>query len=113
MDQGKVFVSRNFRVSCQFLGIDLQPAHPGSPTEKPHIEKMMSTVGTQFAQFASGYLGSSVERRGYRVEQSDGLWTLPQLQELLDEWTVGPTAGCGTRWHPGGRLRRMRSTRYW
>jgi hypothetical protein len=88
VDQGKVFVSRNFRASCQFLGIDLQPAHPGSPTEKPHIEKMMSTVGTQFAQFASGYLGSSVERRGYRVEQADGLWTLPQLQELLDEWTV-------------------------
>jgi hypothetical protein len=87
-DQGKAFVSRNFRASCQFLGIDLQPAHPGSPTEKPHIEKMMSTVATQFAQFVSGYLGSSVERRGYRVEQADGLWTLPQLQELLDEWTV-------------------------
>lgn len=87
-DQAKVFISNNFRASCQQLGIDLQPAHQGSPTEKPHIEKMMSSVGTVFAQFVSGYLGSSVERRGYRVEQTDGLWTLPQLQELFDEWVI-------------------------
>jgi Mu transposase, C-terminal len=87
-DQGNVFISNNFRASCQQLGIDLQPAHPGSPAEKPHIEKMMSSVGTVFAQFVSGYLGSSVERRGYRVEQTDGLWTLPELQELFDEWVI-------------------------
>jgi hypothetical protein len=30
-DQGSVFVSHNFRVSCALLGIDFQPAHPGSP----------------------------------------------------------------------------------
>jgi putative transposase len=87
-DQTKVFISNNFRASCQQLGIDLQPAHQGSPTEKPHIEKMISSVGTVFAQFVSGYLGSSVERRGYRVEQTDRLWTLPQLQELFDEWVI-------------------------
>src|SRR5207253_9319334 len=39
------------------------PCHPGSPAEKPHIEKMMSAVATLFAQYVRGYLGSSVERR--------------------------------------------------
>lgn len=86
-DQGAVFISRNFRASCAALGISFQPAHPGSPTEKPHIEKMMSAVGTLFAQFVSGYTGSNTERRGRRV-QAQPLWSMLELQELLDEWIV-------------------------
>jgi len=86
-DQGNVFVSHNFRISCALLGIDFQPTHPGSPAEKPHIEKMMSTVGTLFCQYVSGYLGSSVERRGRGVE-ADPLWSMLELQELLDEWLI-------------------------
>lgn len=87
VDQGKVFISRNFRASCAVLGINLQPTHPGSPAEKPHIEKMMSAVGTLFAQFVSGYTGSNTERRGRKVE-SEPLWSMLELQELLDEWIV-------------------------
>jgi putative transposase len=86
-DQGAAFISRNFRASCAALGISFQPAHPGSPTEKPHIEKMMFAVGSLFAQFVSGYAGSSTERRGRRVE-AQPLWSLLELQELLDEWVV-------------------------
>ncbi|GAA1993957.1 ATP-binding protein [Catenulispora subtropica] len=86
-DQGNVFVSTNFRTACQLLGIDFAPAHAGAPTEKPHIEKMMSSVGSMFAQFVSGYLGSSVEHRGRRPE-AEPLWSLMELQELLDEWVV-------------------------
>jgi putative transposase len=41
-DHGKVFVSHNFRASCRFLGINFQPAHEGTPTDKPHIERMLS-----------------------------------------------------------------------
>jgi hypothetical protein len=81
------------------LGIDFQPAHPGSPAEKPHIEKMMSTVGTLFCQYVSGYLGSSVERRGRGVE-AEPLWSMLELQELLDEWLV---AGWQNRRHDGLR----------
>ena len=86
-DQGKVFVSRNFRMSCQQLGIDFQPCHPGSPAEKPHIEKMMSSVATLFAQYVSGYLGSSAERRGRHAER-EPLWPVCAVQELLDEWII-------------------------
>jgi hypothetical protein len=86
-DQGKVFISRNFRASCAALGISFQPTHPGSPAEKPHIERMMSSVGTLFVQFLSGYAGSNTERRGRRIEEQP-LWSLSELQELLDEWLV-------------------------
>ena len=38
VDLGKVFVSRNFRASCNFLGINFQPVHGASGWEKGHIE---------------------------------------------------------------------------
>jgi hypothetical protein len=98
-DQGNVFVSHNFRVSCALLGIDFQPTHPGSPAEKPHIEKMMSSVGTLFCQYVSGYLGSCVERRGRGVD-AEPLWSMLELQGLLDEWIV---AGWQNRPHDGLR----------
>ncbi|MEW2172369.1 Mu transposase C-terminal domain-containing protein [Streptomyces sp. NPDC007027] len=86
-DHGMVFISDNFRSSCRWLGIDFQPGHLGTPTDKPHIERMIGTVGTQFLQYVSGYLGSSVERRG-RDAAAQPLWSLPELQDLLDEWIV-------------------------
>lgn len=86
-DHGKVFVSRNFRASCRFLGINFQPAHEGTPTDKPHIERMLGSVATLFAQFVAGYTGSNTERRGRNIEQQR-LWSMLELQELLDEWIV-------------------------
>jgi hypothetical protein len=98
-DQGKVFVSDNFRASCLRLNIDLQPAPPGSPDHKPHIEKMMDSVGTLFAQYVAGYVGRSVERRG-RGNSGKPLWSHLELQEMLDEWLV---AGWQNRHHDGLR----------
>ena len=86
-DRGNVFVSHNFRAACASLGINFQPAHPGTPTDKPHIERTLESVGTLFCQFVSGYLGRSAEYRGRRVED-EPLWSLLELQELLDEWIL-------------------------
>ena len=86
-DHGKVFVSRNFRLSCQLLGINFQPAHKATPTDKPHIENCLGSVGTLFAQFVAGYAGSNTERRGRAAGQGP-LWSMLELQELLDEWIV-------------------------
>ena len=52
---------------------------------KGHIERMLGSVGTLFAQFVAGYAGYSAERRGPRAGQQ-AVWSLPELQELLDEW---------------------------
>ena len=56
-DHGKAFISQNFRSSCRLLGITFQPAHPRTPTDKPHIERTLESVASLFAQFVSGYLG--------------------------------------------------------
>ncbi len=86
-DRGNVFISHNFRAACASLGISFQPAHPHTPTDKPHIERTLESVATLFCQFVSGYLGRSAEHRGSRVED-EPLWSLLELQDLLDEWIL-------------------------
>lgn len=86
-DHGMVFVSRNFQASCRFLGINFQPCRKGTPTDKPHVEKMLSSVATLFAQFVAGYTGSNPDRRGRGIDKQP-LWSLLELQELLDEWII-------------------------
>jgi putative transposase len=86
-DRGSVYISANFRTSCHVLGIDFQPAHQDTPTDKPHIERTLESVSTLFAQYVSGYLGRSTEYRGRKVEE-EPLWSLMELQALLEEWIV-------------------------
>ncbi|MFI1294430.1 integrase [Streptomyces sp. NPDC020792] len=98
-DHGKVFISNNFRASCRYLGINLQPAHKATPTDKGTIEKTLGSVATLFAQFVAGYTGSTTDRRGRKLEDGP-LWSLPELQNLLDEWII---AIWQTRPHDGLR----------
>ncbi|MDH6145865.1 MULTISPECIES: Mu transposase C-terminal domain-containing protein [Kitasatospora] len=86
-DNENVFISRNFKASCRFLEIDFQPAHKGSGFEKGHIEKMLASIATLFVQFLPGHLGRSADHRGRHPER-ERLWSLLELQELLDEWIV-------------------------
>ncbi|MBT2491389.1 DDE-type integrase/transposase/recombinase [Streptomyces sp. ISL-96] len=86
-DHGKVFISNNFRASCRYLGVNLQPAHKATPTDKGTIEKTLGSVATLFAQFVAGYTGSTTDRRGRKLEDGP-LWSLPELQNLLDEWII-------------------------
>lgn len=86
-DHGKAFISHTFRASCRFLGINLQPARKATPTDKPHIERTIFSVGTLFAQYLAGYVGRGVEHRGRDVSEGR-LWKLREVQDLLDEWIV-------------------------
>ena len=87
VDHGKVFVSESFKASCAFLGISFQPARKATGTDKPHIEKMLGSVATMFAQYVSGYTGRSPEYRGRGTEEK-AVWSLPELQDLLDQWLI-------------------------
>jgi hypothetical protein len=86
-DKGGAFISANFRTACRLLGISLQPAHPRTGTDKPHIERTLESVGTLFAQHVSGYTSRSAEYRGRAVDK-EPLWPVHELQEKLDEWLV-------------------------
>jgi hypothetical protein len=87
IDHGSVYVSDNFRSSCRHLGISLQPAHLATGSDKPHIERAFGAVGTMFCQFVSGYLGRNPDRRGRGIDDQP-LWSMQELQELLDEWLI-------------------------
>lgn len=86
-DHGKAFLSQTFRQACCSLGINLQPAHPDTPTDKPKVERTLQSVATLFAQHVAGYVGSSVEYRGKNADQQ-AVWSMLELQALLDEWIV-------------------------
>ena len=100
-----MFISAAFRSACRHLGISVQPAHLGSGAEKGHIERYFGSVASLFCQFASGYAGRSPDRRGRHVEDQP-LWSMAELQELLDEWLVAfwlnhPHDGLRDPEHPG------------
>ncbi len=86
-DHGKAYISHTFKNACRSLGISFQPAHPDTPTDKPVVERTLQSIGTLFAQYVTGYLGSSVERRGKNAEQQ-AVFSLIELQDLLDEWII-------------------------
>lgn len=72
---------------------------------KGHIERYFGSVGSLFCQFASGYAGRSPDRRGRHVEDQP-LWSMAELQELLDEWLIAlwlnrPHDGLRDPEHPG------------
>ncbi len=87
IDHGKVFVSETFLSACRTLGVSVQPGRPYTPTDKAVCERTFSSINTLFCQYVAGYAGSDVTRRGRDVA-AEAVWTLPQLQDLLDEWIV-------------------------
>ena len=87
IDHGRVFVSETFMSACRTLGISVQPARPYTPTDKAVVERTFESINTLFCQYVAGYTGPDVTRRGRDVA-ADAAWTLPQLQDLLDEWIV-------------------------
>ena len=54
---------------------------------KPHIERTFESITTLFCQHVSGYTGRDVTRRGVDVAER-AVWSVAELQDLLDEWIV-------------------------
>ncbi|MET7770492.1 Mu transposase C-terminal domain-containing protein [Nocardia sp. NPDC005366] len=99
IDHGKVFLSEVFLRAADTLGISVQPAHQLTATDKAIVERTFSSINTLFCQHVSGYTGRDVTRRGTDVAER-AVWSLPDLQELFDEWVL---AGWQTRPHEGLR----------
>jgi transposase InsO family protein len=97
IDHGKVFVSDTFLRACDRLGISVQYARKGTPTDKAIVEATFDAINTLFCQHVAGYTGSNTTLRGADVQAA---WTVPELQDLLDEWII---AGWQHRPHDGLR----------
>jgi hypothetical protein len=87
VDRGKIFVSDAFERATELRGVHSRVAPPYSPTAKPHVERLLKTIGDDFVRWIPGYKGRSVNHRGRRPEK-DTVWPLFVLQALLDEWVI-------------------------
>ena len=96
IDGGKVFVSDTFTRACARLGVSVQNCRPGTPTDKGIVEATFAAINTLFCQHVAAYTGSNTTP-GSDV---DAVWTLPDLQDLLDEWLL-----CGWQARPHDALR--------
>ena len=117
-DQGSAFVSANFRAACRQLGIDLQPAHPGSPDREAAHGKD-DGLGRDAVLPVRLRLPRLVgRRRGYQAEQAGRCGRSRSCRSCSTSGScrsgrTGRTTGCATRSHQGERLRPTRSTRPW
>jgi transposase InsO family protein len=85
IDHGRVFVSETFARACERLGISIQPARKDTPTDKAVVEATFTAIKTLFAQHVAGFKAANTQQRGRDVTP---VWTLDQLQDLLDEWLI-------------------------
>ncbi|MDW5324463.1 Mu transposase C-terminal domain-containing protein [Plantactinospora sp. KLBMP9567] len=99
IDGGRVFVSETFTRACARLGISVQNCRPGTPTDKGIVEATFDAINTLFCQHVAAYTGSNTTLRGDRVD-AQAAWTVPDLQDLLDEWLL-----CGWQARPHDALR--------
>jgi transposase InsO family protein len=99
VDRGKIYVSESFVAACETLGVSVQPAPPRRPQAKGVVERTFGSINDLFCQHVAGHTGSSPLRRGKNTE-AEACWTIPQLQDFLDEWIV-----CGWQNRPHEGLR--------
>ncbi|MEU9712600.1 Mu transposase C-terminal domain-containing protein [Streptomyces sp. NPDC047967] len=85
VDHGKIFNSEHFDDVCRMLHVKVRPARERTATDKAIIESTFNAIKRRFSQHVAGYTGSDLRRRGKHV--TDGpLWSLNELQDLLNEW---------------------------
>ena len=98
IDNGRVFVSDTFIRACARLGISVQNCRPRTPTDKAIVEATFDAINTLFCQHVAGYTGSNTQLRGDQVS-AEAAWTVPDLQDLLDEWLLCRSCTTST-WPP-------------
>ncbi|MGM9342280.1 transposase [Streptomyces salinarius] len=99
VDRGKIYLSQGFVAACETLGVSVQPAPPRRPQAKAVVERTFGSINDLFCQHVAGHTGSNPLRRGKDVAV-EARWTIPQLQDFLDEWI---TCGWQNRPHDGLR----------
>lgn len=86
-DRGKMYMSETFLRACENLGISLQPSRPRTSTDNAVIERTFESINTLFCQYVRGYVGRDAAHRGRDLDKG-GLWSLAQLQDMLDQWVI-------------------------
>ncbi len=85
VDHGKVYLSDHVRGACARIGINIQPATPHKPTDKPAVERFFRTLRQSFLEHLPGYKGPDVYSRGDNVENK-AVYYVTELEDMIREW---------------------------
>ncbi|USQ79726.1 transposase [Ornithinimicrobium faecis] len=85
VDHGKVYLSGHTKAVCHRLGINIQPAIPHKPTDKPTMERFFRTLRQQLLEHLPAYKGPDVYSRGKDVE-AEAFYYVPELEAIIREW---------------------------
>ena len=87
VDHGKVYLSDHVRGACARIGINIQPATPHKPTDKPAVERFFRTLRQSFLEHLPGYKGPDVYSRGDNVENK-AVYYVTELEDMIREWVT-------------------------
>lgn len=85
VDHGKVYLADHTKAVCHRLGINIQPAIPHKPTDKPTIERFFRTLRQQLLEHLPAYKGPDVYSRGQDVE-TEAFYYVTELEAIIREW---------------------------
>ncbi|MDN5803421.1 MAG: helix-turn-helix domain-containing protein [Microlunatus sp.] len=85
VDHGKIYLSEHVLGICVRFGMNVQPAIPHKPTDKPTVERFFRTIRQQLLEHLPAYKGPDVYSRGKDVEQHAFLY-VSELEQILREW---------------------------
>lgn len=85
VDHGKVYLSARTKAVCHRLGINIQPAIPHKPTDKPTVERFFRTLRQQLLEQLPAYKGPDVSSRGKNVEEK-AFYYVSELETIIREW---------------------------
>lgn len=89
LDNGRVYTSDAMKSACVRLGISLQYSRVQRPTDKPHIERVFSTIRTRFVENLPGYKGPRVDHRGTKEAVEDrACLFISEIEALFAEWVA-------------------------
>lgn len=85
IDHGRAFLSAHVLSACAKLGINVQPARPHRPTDKPTVERFFRTLREGLLQHLPGYKGPDVFNRGINIEQQS-FYFIDELEQIIRTW---------------------------
>jgi putative transposase len=97
-DNGSGFINKTMETALPYLGIKLDPCLPGTPEDKPHVERVFGTFNRERASMLEGFVGHNVaqaQKLRARAKKETGRAEIvagisgARLQEILDAWVDG------------------------
>ena len=83
IDNGKPYKNRRILQFLKSMGISVYICTPGSPEEKPHIERAFRTLTEKVFRRLLGYSGNCIQTRPNEIEIK---YTMYELQKILDDY---------------------------